>query len=113
MSAFDGTYLGTIYYNTDDPIECDSYVFHYTSYYSTILYMPEKGAQKAREISPWKYFENIQAYEFTGIEGIKADSYDSPAEYYNLYGIRISDESLSPGLYIRKHGDKTEKILTK
>lgn len=38
---------------------------------------------------------------------------DGPAEYYNLQGIRVSGESLRPGIYIRHQGISTEKILVK
>lgn len=48
----------------------------------------------------------------TGIGSIEADS-AAPVEYYNIQGIRIAPEALTPGLYIRRQGDKTTKVVIK
>lgn len=47
----------------------------------------------------------------TGVDDIIEDKADP--EYYNLLGVKISADNLVPGIYIRKTGDKTEKILIK
>lgn len=46
----------------------------------------------------------------SGIESIDADN-DAPVEYYDLRGIRVSGDA--PGLYIRRQGNKTTKVLVK
>lgn len=52
--------------------------------------------------------------ETTGIDLIGGDQTDmSDAVYYNLQGIRVKAENLVPGIYIRKAGGKTEKILVR
>ena len=48
----------------------------------------------------------------TGIETIEADE-NGEAVYYNLNGMQISSDSLTPGLYIRRAGNKTEKVFVK
>ena len=45
-----------------------------------------------------------------GIESIDADE-NAPVEYYDLRGIRVSGDA--PGLYIRRQGNKTTKVLVK
>lgn len=35
---------------------------------------------------------------------------DTPAEYYNLQGMRVSPESLRPGIYIVRQGDSVRKV---
>ncbi len=45
-----------------------------------------------------------------GIESIDADN-DAPVEYYDLRGIRVNGDA--PGLYIRRQGNKTTKVLVK
>lgn len=46
----------------------------------------------------------------TGIENVDADSFEGPAEYYNLQGIRISNPI--PGeIYIEKRGTTTRKTV--
>ena len=51
----------------------------------------------------------------TGVDRIAEDEADGDAvaEYYNLLGIKISADNLRPGIYIRKIGNKTDKILIK
>ncbi len=44
------------------------------------------------------------------VADISADI-DTPAEYFNLQGVRITNPTI--GLYIRRSGDKTEKIFVK
>lgn len=38
---------------------------------------------------------------------------DAPAEYYNLQGIRMRGDNLPSGIYIKRQGSHTEKILVK
>lgn len=50
----------------------------------------------------------------SGIDDIGADTEDDgPAVYYNLQGIRINVENLTPGIYICRQGNKVTKILVK
>ncbi len=37
----------------------------------------------------------------------------APIEYYNLYGIKVDANNLTPGLYITRQGNKTSKVLIK
>ena len=48
----------------------------------------------------------------TGIETIEGDE-NGDAVYYNLNGMQISSDNLTPGLYIRRAGNKTEKVFVK
>ena len=49
-------------------------------------------------------------FEETGSSlDIEADQ-DAPVEYYNLQGVRINGE-LTPGLYIRRQGNATSKVI--
>ena len=47
--------------------------------------------------------------EAAGVESVAADNGNTPAEYFNLQGIRV--ENPSAGIYIRRHNGKSEKIL--
>lgn len=46
------------------------------------------------------------------IDAVAADT-DTPAEWYDLSGRRVSSDRLSSGIYIKRHGGKTEKVLIK
>lgn len=51
--------------------------------------------------------------QLSGIAGIETDGVDGTgAVYYNLQGVRVS-EPLAPGIYVRRCGGKTEKMLVK
>lgn len=52
---------------------------------------------------------------FAGVGSVEADADNDsmPVEYYNLQGIRMNGENLPAGLYIRRQGSKTEKILVR
>ncbi|MDE5997485.1 MAG: Omp28-related outer membrane protein [Muribaculaceae bacterium] len=51
-------------------------------------------------------------FDTTAVEGIEA-SKNEKAEIYSVSGIRMNDTCLSPGIYIRKVGNKTEKFSVK
>lgn len=46
----------------------------------------------------------------TGVNGIEAES-EAPAEIYNLQGIRVAADDLTPGVYVVRQGDKTRKVV--
>jgi len=48
-----------------------------------------------------------------GIENVGIDDIDSKIEYFNLNGVPVSPEYLTPGVNIRKQGNKVEKIIVK
>lgn len=47
----------------------------------------------------------------SGVEGVTVEG--AAAEYYTLDGIRIDGEHLAPGVYIRRHGTRTTKVMVK
>lgn len=60
------------------------------------------------------------AYDITdtnisGIEDIKTEITTplAPVEYYNLHGVKVDADNLTPGLYITRQGNKTSKVIIK
>lgn len=49
----------------------------------------------------------------TSVEGLAADNDDANAVYYNLSGVRVDSDNMTPGLYIRVNGDKASKVVIK
>lgn len=49
----------------------------------------------------------------SGVEEIAGDfeTADAPAEYYNLQGMRVAADALTPGIYVVRQGDKTFKTI--
>lgn len=52
---------------------------------------------------------NFPAELKAGVEGIEIDNNDAPVEYFNLQGIKV--ENPAAGLYIKRQGDKVEKVV--
>ncbi len=52
--------------------------------------------------------------DVTGIESIfSPENNDGKEEYYNINGVRVNPDNLRPGIYIRRKGNKSEKIIIK
>ena len=43
----------------------------------------------------------------------EAEDVDAPAEYFNLHGVRVNAETLTPGIYIVRKGGKVRKVAIK
>ena len=73
---------------------------------------------KEGNMVPWLVFNRIGMVNNTsvptGIEGIATEADDNaPAEYYNMSGMRVNGDNLTPGIYIVRKGSKTTKILVR
>lgn len=44
---------------------------------------------------------------------VDADNSDAPVEYFNLNGVRLNGDNLTPGLYIRRQGTKATKVIVR
>ncbi len=48
------------------------------------------------------------------VENITVDNdTDAPVIYYNLNGVRVADDNLTPGVYVRVQGSKATKVVVK
>lgn len=88
--------------------------FSQTVYGNATLHVLKGLINDYKTTSPWSHFFNIvgDAEITTGVEGIESDemTVGQPAEYYNLQGVRVA-EPKKGALYLRKQGNKTEKII--
>ena len=48
-------------------------------------------------------------YAGAGVQGVAVDNANAPVEYFNLQGVRVANPE--NGLYIRRQGNKVEKII--
>ena len=107
------TGLTSVYYGADMPISGDWDIFS-GSYESATLYVPAESVEKCKEIAPWKNFNKIEVYDFSGIEEIIIDDLNEnvPYEIYNINGVKAGDNinALPPGLYIIRQGKTVRKI---
>ena len=51
----------------------------------------------------------------SAIGGIESDAIDenAPVEYYNIQGMKVNADNLTPGFYIVRQGKKVSKIFVK
>ncbi len=108
--------LSHIYYNTENPLKCNDNNFSTLTYTSATLYVPEEALERCKRISPWKNFQMIVAYEFSGIEEI-SEPFDVflPYEVYTYGGMKITDsmDNLPKGSYIIRQGKFSKKIVVR
>ncbi|MCM1071906.1 MAG: leucine-rich repeat domain-containing protein [Alistipes timonensis] len=88
--------------------------FDYVNTSDVILHVV-KGAEAAyKEADVWKDFLILaDLAPQSGIEGIEADGSDLQAEFFNLNGVRVNGEALTPGLYIKRQDGNATKVLVK
>lgn len=58
-------------------------------------------------------------YQLTGLSSavsditVDTDDANAPVVYYNLNGVRVADDNLTPGVYVRVQGAKATKVVIK
>lgn len=57
-----------------------------------------------------KVFTYTKMSDDTAVEGIEADE-NAPVMFYNLQGVRVNGDE--PGIYVRRQGSKTSKVIVK
>lgn len=56
-------------------------------------------------------FNGYGEASLTSINSIEADNANAPVEYYNLQGMRVNASNLGNGIYIRRQGNETSKVI--
>lgn len=101
--------------NANVPPTCGTQALDDINKWECTLFVPQESVDDYQGAPQWKEFFFI---EESGVEDVLIDNDDTasyPIEIYNLHGIKIgnSTENLAPGLYIKRQGKKTEKIIIK
>ena len=76
------------------------------------LYVPLGCKAMYESLIPAGMIDHIKEYDVNGIEDIVADS-DCAVEYYNMQGQRLdmAEENLPAGIYIRRQGRTSGKVI--
>lgn len=61
--------------------------------------------QNAVTVSRSEFLTNM-----TGVSGVEVDD-DVEIEYYTLDGVRVDQENLVQGIYVRRHGTRADKVI--
>ncbi|MEE1207832.1 MAG: hypothetical protein UHP27_06655 [Muribaculaceae bacterium] len=56
---------------------------------------------------------NASDVESSGVESVEMDDPNAPVEIFNLNGVRVSEDNMAPGLYIKRQGTKATKMVVK
>lgn len=105
--AFTLTSIRNIYYASVNPAEGYSNIFPQSAYSYGTLYVPGEAVEQYKTISPWIYFDNIQPYQFAGIEVNNEDSGSKTiVGLYSLQGLTV-DENYK-GIVIIKYDNGSE-----
>lgn len=74
-------------------------------------YLIKTWDDETQELVNMLYVEYSDYADVAGIADVEAADTDAPAMYYNLQGVRVDDPT--PGLYIRRQGNKATKVVVK
>ncbi len=125
--------LRSVYYAAETPIEGSKDIFSFTSYKTATLYVPAAAVEKCKAIDPWKNFNKIAAYNFSGIDVAEANepvvtvsnmtinvsgvADDCTVSVFTVSGQLIGSETgccsisvANRGVYIVKVGNKVVKV---
>lgn len=76
------------------------------------VYVPQEALEAYQTADLWKNFWNLQGFEYTGINNVKAESKNSETLYLDLKGNRLN--APQRGLNIIKMNDGTiKKVMVK
>lgn len=54
----------------------------------------------------------IKEKQSVGIAGVEADE-NAPVEYFNLNGVQVKADNMTPGVYVRRQGKNVTKVMVK
>ncbi len=53
------------------------------------------------------------SYVPLGVGDVEIIDETAPVEWYNLQGVRVADDKLIPGIYVKRQGNKAQKVLVR
>lgn len=87
-------------------------VFNYNNLDNVTLYVPVGTKTTYANAVAWNRFKNIVEDDTkTAISETLIDQSSYPVEYYNLQGVKITNPT--NGIFIKKQGNKTQKVIIK
>lgn len=86
--------------------------YHYVYFYFHDMSLLGVRMVYTEPTSGTKYYSTINslAINFSGIENVSEENAEAAVEYYNLQGIRVAAPEAA-GIYIRRQGGKTSKVV--
>lgn len=79
----------------------------------TLMYAPNYSSFGAYPTTEGYEAPVLYVESSTAIEGVESETTEAPVEYYNLQGVRVYGDVLPAGVYVRRQGTVTTKVLVK
>lgn len=81
---------------------------------NAVLHVPEGSGSAYESDEEWSQFGSIidDLGDFAGIEGIQTGN-DSTEEYFNLNGLKMNGVPDQPGIYVKRQGNHSEKVIVR
>lgn len=70
------------------------------------------ASTRCSDFMPKTKFE-FAASGVDGVEDIAAADSNAAAEFYTLQGVRVNPETAAPGIYVKRQGSKTSKVVVR
>ncbi|NPD90973.1 leucine-rich repeat domain-containing protein [Xylanibacter muris] len=77
------------------------------------LYVPETSVEDYKTATGWKIFAKIEPVNTSGVDKIESNGIKTPVKYYNLQGVRVAEEDITPGIYVIHKDGKAVKAYIK
>lgn len=75
------------------------------------LHVPSESIEAYKTANGWKNFIGFD--NNVGVNAVNDEDPNAPAEFFTIQGIKVNNDNLAPGVYIRKQGNKTVKVMIK
>lgn len=83
----------------------------FEDFLTATLHVPAASVYAYKAAVSWKEFTNIEAITSSGVNGIESGNVNTGKVYYNLQGVKVSANNITPGVYIIREGAKTTKAF--
>ena len=81
------------------------------------VWVPDNDIADDFNIYDSQYYKNFKYSDYhkyeAGVANVSVDDSEAAVEYFNLNGMRVNGENLTPGIYIRRQGTKAGKVLVR
>lgn len=93
--------------NQAPPVLPDN-AFDNTTYKISDIFVPTSSLPAYKNADGWKNFKKLSGIDVSSLENITLSNEKTPV-FYNLQGVKV--ENPTKGAYIKKHGNRVEKVI--
>ncbi len=83
----------------------------FKDFLTATLHVPAASVDEYKAAVSRKEFTNIEGITLSDINGIESGNVNTGKVYYNLHGVKVPANNITPGVYIIREGVKTTKAF--